>query len=354
MRKRGIVSDSLTGEAGIAAAAVAFGVGSALTVLALQGLTTADMLVVELGGSALVVALVALARRQLHIRRAARAMAQGVVLPGLTWLLEILGLARTTATSGSLLLGAETLVTVALAVLVLRERLGAVGAIALVLGLTGTGLVSVGADGTGQLVGDQTVGNVLVIAAVCCGAIYLVWSRRTAQSAAEGLGVTAWQFVGSTLTVSPFVAVSWMNRGTHFTTARPAQLFAALVVLSSTIVAMAAFNRSIPSVSASRAGLLLSLQPIAGAVTAATVLGEPLHARTAIGGALIVLGLVVMARASQRHSDCTPTRFPPEQGGVSSLDQTRANRADVPKHADLDQSRAAYRPSGARTARRAR
>ncbi len=289
------MSESLTGEAGIAAAAVAFGGGSALTVLALRGLTTADMLVVELGGSAIVVALVALASGQLHTRGAARAMAQGVVLPGLTWLLEILGLARTTATSGSLLLGAETLVTVALAVLVLRERLGRVGAIALVFGLAGTGLVSVGAGGTDQPVNDQTVGNVLVIAAVCCAAIYLVWSRRTAQSSVEGLGVTAWQFIGSTLAVSPFVAVSWMNRGTHFTSARPAQLLAALVVLGSTVAAMAAFNRSIPSVSASRAGLLLSLQPIAGAVTAATVLGEPLSAHTAIGGALIVLGIVVMA-----------------------------------------------------------
>ncbi len=98
-----------------------------------------------------------------------------------------------------------------------------------------------------------------------------------------------------------------MNRGTHFCTARPAQLLAALVVLASTIVAMAAFNRSIPAVSASRAGLLLSLQPIAGAVTAATVLGEPLRARTTIGGALIVLGIVVTARANRNDTtDGTP------------------------------------------------
>lgn len=313
------MSTSLTGEAGIAAAAVAFGVGSALTVLALRGVTTADMLVVELGGSAVVVALAAFVTGQLHVRGAARAMAQGVVLPGLTWLLEILGLARTTATSGSLLLGTETLVTVALAVLVLRERLGAVGAIALVFGLTGTGLVSIGAGGTDQPAKDQTIGNLLVIAAVSCAAIYLVWSRRTAQSSVEGLGVTAWQFIGSTLAVSPFVAVSWMGRGTHFASASPAQLLAALAVLASTIVALAAFNRSIPAVSASRAGLLLSLQPIAGAVTAATVLGEPLRGHTAIGGALIVLGVVVMA------------------GGPETPWRDGRERVE-PQHADLEKS----------------
>jgi drug/metabolite transporter (DMT)-like permease len=297
------------GEAGVAAAAVAFGVGSALTVLALRGLTPADMLVVELGGSALVFALAALATGQLHIRGAARAMAQGVVLPGLTWLLENLGLARTTATSGSLLLGAETLVTVTLAVIALRERLGAAGAIALIFGLTGTALISVGASSTDHTVGDQTVGNLLVIAAVVCSAVYVVWSRRTAQSSAQGLGVTTWQFIGSTLTVSPFVVVSWATQGTHVTTAKPAQLVAALIVLASTIAAMAAFNSSIASVSASRAGLLLSLQPIAGAITAAAVLGEPLRARTTIGGTLIVLGLLVLAAANPSDTaDDAPAR----------------------------------------------
>ncbi|WP_375488058.1 DMT family transporter [uncultured Mycobacterium sp.] len=284
------------GEAGVAAAAVAFGVASALTVLALRGLTPADMLVVELGGSTLVFALAAAATGHLHSHGAARAMAQGVMLPGLTWPLENLGLARTTATSGSLLLGAETLVTVSLAVLVLRERLVAASAIALILGLTGTGLVAVGAGGTDHRAGDQIVGDLLVIAAVLCSAVYVVWLRRTPHSSAEGLAVTAWQFAGSTLTVGPYVVASWANQGSHFTTAKPGELVAALAVLGSTMAAMAAFNRSISSVSASRAGLVFSLQPIAGAITAVVVLGEPLRARTTIGGALIVLGVVVIAR----------------------------------------------------------
>ncbi|OBK44876.1 DMT family transporter [Mycobacterium sp. 1081908.1] len=290
------------GEVGVAAAAVAFGIGSALTVLALRGLTPADMLVVELGGATLVFMPVALVTGQLQTRGAVRAMAQGVMLPGLTWLLENLGLARTTATSGSLLLGTETLMTVALAVLVLRERLGVPGVVALVFGLAGTGLVSLTAGET-DAVGDQTIGNLLVIAAVACGAVYVIWSRRTARSPMAALGLTAWQFAGSTLAVSPFVALSWATQRSHFTTAGPAHLLAAIAVLGSTIAAMAAFNRSISSVSASRAGLMLSLQPVAGAVTAVMVLGEPPHAHTAIGGTLIVLGLVVLAGATPNGDD---------------------------------------------------
>ncbi|WP_152531603.1 DMT family transporter [Mycobacterium sp. UM_CSW] len=291
------------GEAGVAAAAVAFGVGSALTVLALRGLTPADMLVVELGGSTLVFMLAAAISGQLHSDGAARAMAQGVMLPGLTWLLENLGLARTTATSGSLLLGTETLMTVALAVLVLRERIGVPGAIALILGLAGTSLVSLAAGEPNDIAGDQTVGNLLVIAAVACGAVYIIWSRHTAHSATTALGLTAWQFAGSTLAVSPFVAVSWATQRSHFSTARPAHLLAAIAVLASTIAAMIAFNRSIASVSASRAGLMLSLQPVAGAITGVMVLGEPPQAPTAIGGTLIVLGLLVLANRRTRLRD---------------------------------------------------
>ncbi|OBI83224.1 DMT family transporter [Mycobacterium sp. 1245805.9] len=295
------------GEAGVAAAAVAFGVGSALTVLALRGLTPADMLVVELGGSTLVFMLAALVTGQLHTRGAARAMAQGVMLPGLTWLLENLGLARTTATSGSLLLGTETLMTVALAVLVLRERIGVPGAIALALGLAGTSLVSLTAGEPNDMAGDRSVGNLLVITAVACGAVYIVWSRHTAHSATTALGLTAWQFAGSALAVSPFVAVSWATQQNHFSTAKPAHLLAAIAVLASTVAAMIAFNRSIPSVSASRAGLMLSLQPVAGAITGVMVLGEPPQARTAIGGALIVLGLLILANSRTRLRDPVTT-----------------------------------------------
>ncbi|ORW97326.1 hypothetical protein AWB92_05645 [Mycobacterium sp. IEC1808] len=287
----------------MAAAAVAFGVGSALTVLALRGLTPADMLVVELGGATVVFMLAAVVAGQLHTHGAVRAMAQGVMLPGLTWLLENLGLARTTATSGSLLLGTETLMTVALAVFVLRERVGVPGAIALILGLAGTSLVSLTAGEPNEIAGDQTVGNLLVIAAVACGAVYVIWSRHTAHSAPTALGLTAWQFAGSTLAVIPFVAVSWATQGSHFSSARPAVLLAAAAVLASTIAAMIAFNRSIPSVSASRAGLMLSLQPVAGAITGVTVLGETPQARTAIGGTLIVLGLMVLANRRTRLRD---------------------------------------------------
>jgi drug/metabolite transporter (DMT)-like permease len=287
------------GQAAIAASAVGYGVGTALSVVALRGLRPADLLAIELAGSAAVLLTVAAATGRLHRVGAGSALAQGAVLPGLSFLLGDLGLARTTATSGALLLSIDAVATVLLSALFLRERVGRVVGAALALGTAGTVLVAVNApdDGLAAVGGSATLGNLLVLASVLCGAVYVVWSRRTAQPAEEGVGRTAWQFLGATVAVLPFVLGSWITGGSRITTAEPYQLVAAAAVLLCGLGALLAFNVGIGSVTASRAGLLYTLQPLAGALTAVALLGEPLVAGQAMGGALILACLVLLTRA---------------------------------------------------------
>ncbi len=75
--------------------------------------------------------------------------------------------------------------------------------------------------------------------------------------------------------------------------------------------ALLAFNIGIGAVSASRAGPLFTLQPLAGAVTAVVVLDEPLVAGQTVGGALILACLILLTREgpgdpSDRSPDHTP------------------------------------------------
>ncbi|MFC4948147.1 DMT family transporter [Pseudonocardia sp. GCM10023141] len=292
-------SSTRRGELVVVASAITFGVAGALTVVALRTLRPADMLAFELTGSALVLTLVAALTGRLHRRGALRALAQGVVSPGLGFLLADLGLARTSATDGSLLLGGESVLTVLLAVVLLRERIGRTGSWALVLGLGGTALVSLGAGSEPSTASDPVVGNLLVIAAVLCGAAYVVWSRRSAQPAEESVGITAWQFIGATIAVSPFVLGSWLTGGSRFVDARPEELLAAAAVLVCSLVGLLLFNLGIAAITASRAGLLFTLQPVAGTLTAVLVLGETLGGAEAVGGALIVVGVIVLTRAGR-------------------------------------------------------
>jgi drug/metabolite transporter (DMT)-like permease len=289
---------SRRGQVAIAASAVGYGVGTALSVVALHGLQAADLLAIELAGSAAVLLAFAAATGRLRRVGAGRALLQGAVLPGLSFLVGDLGLARTTATSGALLSSIDAIATVLLSALFLRERVGRVVGAALALGTAGTVLVALNApdEGLAAVAGAETLGNLLVLASVLGGAAYVVWSRRTAQPADEGVGRTAWQFLGATLAVLPFVLGSWWTGGSRITTAEPHQLVAAAAVLLCGLGALLAFNIGIGTVSASRAGLLYTLQPLAGALTAIALLGEPVVAGQALGAALILACLVVLTR----------------------------------------------------------
>jgi drug/metabolite transporter (DMT)-like permease len=323
------------GELAVAGAAIGFGVGTSLSVVALRTLRPADLLVVELLGSALVLVTAAASSGRLHRRGAFRALAQGAVSPGLSFLLGDLGLARTSATSGSLLLGTDTLVTVLLAVLVLRERVRPAESTALAFGLGGTVLVALGTatSPTPGSAASSVVGNLLVVAAVLCSAVYVVWSRRSAGTPDEGVGITAWQFAGAATATLPFVVGSWATGGSRLGDARPEELLAAAAVLLCGLGALTLFNLGIGAVTASRAGLLFSLQPAAGAATALVVLGESVGVGQTVGGALIVLGVLVLARSGwaettgrematcdrHRHAGGPPlgwlTPEPPAEGG---------------------------------------
>jgi drug/metabolite transporter (DMT)-like permease len=123
----------------------------------------------------------------------------------------------------------------------------------------------------------------------------------------------AYPFIGGSpaLAVSPFVLGSWWTGGSRITTAEPYQLVAAMAVLLCGLSALLAFNIGIGTVSASRAGLLFTLQPLAGAVTAVVVLGEPLVTGQAVGGGLIVAGLLLLTRDGPNDpSPPTPNALP--------------------------------------------
>ena len=244
----------------------------------------------------------------MHRDGAARALVQGAVLPGLSFLVGDLGLARTTATSGALLLSIDAIATVLLSALFLRERLSPGCRRSARPGHGGHGprrpersRRRAGRDGG---LGDARQPAGTRVGARRCGLRRLVAPHG--QPADEGVGRTAWQFLGATLAVLPFVLGSWWTGGSRIATAEPHQLVAAAAVLLCGLGALLAFNVGIGTVSASRAGLLYTLQPLAGALTAVTLLGEPVVAGQALGAALILACLVVLTRDGTGRSDPTP------------------------------------------------
>ncbi|WP_018503883.1 DMT family transporter [Parafrankia discariae] len=288
------------GELSIIVAAAVDGVGTTVSVAALHAVRPADLLAVELGGAAAVLLGTAAATGRLHRRGAGRHLLLGALVPGLAFLLGDLGLARTSASNGSLLLAAEPLLSVLLAVAVLRERLPGRGVVALVVGLAGGALVALepGVDRPG---GNMTAGNLLVLGAVVAAAVFLVATRRYGD-VGDGVNASAWQTTGGALSMAPFAAVAWIEGGSRLGTAGITAWAACAAVALCGVVSGVAFNRGIGRVPAARAGQLLNLTPVVGTVTSVAFLGERPTTLQLVGGTAVLAGLALLLLRGSAHA----------------------------------------------------
>ena len=279
------------GEPALLLSAAVYGVSTTVSVVALHDVRPADLLAVEISGAAAMLLITAAVRGQLRRRGAPRQMLLGALVPGLAFLFGDLGLARTSASSGSLLLAAEPLLSVLLALAVLRERLSGRAAVALVVGLVGGALVAFepgGPSGT-----DTTLGNVLVLLAVVAAAVFLIATRRFNEDG-DGLNASAWQTTGGALSVVPFVAASWSTGGTRLDTVGVAGWLACIAVVVCGALGSVMFNRGIARVPAARAGQLGNLTPVVGTLTAVVFVGDRPSLPQLVGGAAILAGLALL------------------------------------------------------------
>ncbi|HKO32782.1 MAG TPA: DMT family transporter [Candidatus Limnocylindria bacterium] len=311
------------GDVAILAASATYGVSTTVSVAALHSVRPADLLAVELVGSAGLQLVAAAVTGRLRWRGCVPQLLLGALSPGLTFLLGDLGLARTSASSGSLLLAVEPLLSAVLAVVILRERLGGRASLALAVGFAGSTLVALGPSTPGEA-SDSAFGNVLVLAAVLASAIFVIavshYSRALggrhhpdAETVFDGLNASAWQTTGGMLAVVPFVAGSWIGGGSRLGAAGPVAWTACIGVLVCGAVAGVAFNRGIARVSAARAGLLANLTPAVGMATAVVFLRERPAPLQLAGGLLILAGLVLLLRTSPDSTDAPPPDLVPKQ-----------------------------------------
>jgi drug/metabolite transporter (DMT)-like permease len=291
------------GESALLLSAAVYGVSTTVSVVALHAVRPADLLAVEISGAAAMLLVTAAVGGQLRRRGALRQMLLGALVPGLAFMFGDLGLARTSASSGSLLLAAEPLLSVLLALVVLRERLSGRATAALIVGLTGGALVAFEPGGSQT---DTTLGNVLVLLAVVAAAVFLIATRRF-NDGGDGLNASAWQTTGGALSVVPFVVISWSTGGTRLDTVGVGGWLACIAVVLGGALGSVAFNRGIVRVPAARAGQLANLTPVVGTLTAVVFLGDRPSPLQLVGGAAILGGLTLLLKNPTAPDQPSPT-----------------------------------------------
>jgi drug/metabolite transporter (DMT)-like permease len=292
-------------------AAACWGIATVITKHVLANIPPLTLLVVQLAISVSFLWMLVFAQRlRLPQRRdIVRLGGIGILNPGLAYSFGLLGLTRTTASMSSLLWAAEPILILVLAWLILRERLTRTLIAVSLLAMSGVVLVARIDVATEQ--SSLLLGNGLILIGVACCAVYTVLTRRMVTDLDPLLVVTLQQTLALAwaLAIWPF---EWARgNGLGLTAISPATWgWAAISGVLYYALAFWCYIIGLKQLPASTIGLFLNLIPIFGVGSAYLFLGERLTVVQWIGGALILLAVVMVLRGQRGETTAIPAASP--------------------------------------------
>jgi drug/metabolite transporter (DMT)-like permease len=284
------------------AAAASWGLSAVLTKVSLAQLAPLDLFGIELTAAAALMWGGLLLRGLAGLPAGWRTFAVlGAFEPALAFALFNLGLSRTGAADGAILLATESVFTVLLGRLVLGERMSGRTAAAVPLGFAGAVLVALGTTGhAGSWLGDA-----LVLGGAASAAGYNVGARKFTPGIGSIEG-TAVQLLAAAVLSVPLLLGGAAAGHSHLGHVDAAHVLAALATgVLGTAVPFMLFNAAIGQMQVSRVAVILNLIPVFGVTLAVLLLGERLGLPQ-LAGAVLVLLAVVGAREPD-GSDLPPT-----------------------------------------------
>ena len=284
------------------AAAASWGFGTVASKLSLDRthLRPLSQQSIQLVASVVVLGVVAATRGCRPSRVEWRQGRVGLLEPGASYILSLLGLSMTAATHASLIGALEPAFVTVAAWLFLRERVPAVTAVLMAVTLIGAALVVGGGADAHR---SSTSGDLLLVASVVCAAAYVTMtiSSRASGSSAP-LTLTFVQQVWALGLVAPVLGASMLVGGFGPLPQGPAWLLVVVSGLLSYLVPFALYLAALESLPAALAAPYLALIPLCGLIGAAAVLHEPLTGQAVAGGTIVIVALVVMSR----RAECSP------------------------------------------------
>ena len=233
----------------------------------------------------------------------------GILNPGIAYLLSLIGLVSIGASVSVLLWATEPLWILALAALVLGERLVPGAIVASAVAIAGLALVVAGGGGA-----IAPIGVVLSIAGVVCCAIYTVVARRWIGTADGTASVVLTQQVYALAVVLVGLAVVMVSGQLVIGPVTP--LGWASAIVSGLLYYAAAYwlyLSALRELPASVASASFYLIPVFGVAASVILLGERLEPIQWVGAVVVVVAVAVMLRLSLAPSSsiAEPTRMEP-------------------------------------------
>jgi drug/metabolite transporter (DMT)-like permease len=210
----------------------------------------------------------------------------------LLYLTEFRGLALTTVSHGSLMVGVTPMVLALGAVVFTHERLPAVGWAALVTSTVGAALIALGGSHDPAANGPTLLGDLIIGGSTVLALFWILLNKRLMEKH-NHVAVTAYGTVLGTLMLAVWVPLTWGTPPLHGIS-RNAWLALAASGLLCTTTTTLLWNWGLTQVPASQAGVLLNMEPLIGSLLGIYLLGEHLGLLAWLGGALILAAAVTL------------------------------------------------------------
>jgi len=263
---------------------VAWGTTVPLSKVALGWLSPGWLTVARFGLAAIVLLVVAYRSGKLRKACTAPILASGAIGYGCSVAIQNAGLARTSVTHASLIIGATPILVAIIAAVWHSAVARPVAWVGFALSLAGVGLI---AGGQGH--GATPSGDLLVLVATVISASVTVAQGRLLKGR-DPIALTAVQFLGATLGALPFAAAE------HLPAAHPATgaLVATLALAAcGTLIPFSLFAFGQKKISSEVASAFVNLEPLVGAAVGIVAFGDPCGSRQVGGGLAIVAGIVL-------------------------------------------------------------
>jgi len=231
----------------------------------------------------------------------------------LQFLIQFTGLARTTVSHASLMVGTLPVLLGVGAALFAHERMDRTGWFALTLSTLGATLIALGAGArhASSPAGPTIAGDLLVVFSML---IALAWTLLTKRLLARNspLAVTAYGVAAGTAMLLVLVPLIYRQPfgpqafGPHFFTQISLKVWLALGAsgLLCTASTTLLWSWGLTLVPASQAGVLCNLEPLVGSLLGVFLLGESLGPSARTGGVMILVASIIittLSRTSRRE-----------------------------------------------------
>jgi drug/metabolite transporter (DMT)-like permease len=205
------------------------------------------------------------------------------------------GVARTTATAAGVILATLPAVVALLSWLLLRERLGTRVLLAVLLAVGGITLLHFARSGADAAGGANLIGNLLMLGAVACEAIYVILAKRLAAGRAP-LRVSALINLWGLALITPF-GLWQLTQVDLATLGAGLWLLLVFYALAASLFAVWLWMAGMRHVPANEAGVFTVALPITAALVGVVLLGEQFTLLHAASLLLAAAGVVLIATA---------------------------------------------------------